>query len=138
MNAQTVLLYGQSLLLSGVAADLAEVPGLQVERARTWEEASHLLAERMPDVLIFDLTGDCESHVLPLLFKSPGMVMVGLDTEHNQAVLLSGRASQSLTLDQIRHIAAGERRGQGEEKAGKDETAELSVDHDARQGRVPQ
>jgi hypothetical protein len=89
-----------------------------VERARTWEEASHLLAERMPDVLIFDLAGDCESHVLPLLFKSPDMVLVGLDTEHNQAVLLSGRASQSLTLDQIRHIAAGERRGQGDEAVG--------------------
>ena len=113
MDARTVLLYGQSLLLSGVAADLAEVPGLQVERARTWEEASHLLAERMPHVLIFDLRGTCESHVLPLLFKDPHPVMVGLDTEHNQAVLVSGQAAQSLTLGQIRQIAAGERRGQG-------------------------
>jgi hypothetical protein len=106
-----VLLYGQSLLLSGVAADLAEVPGVQVERARTWAEADRVLVEHMPDVLIFDLIETRESHVLPLLLKDPHPVMVGLNTEHNQAVLLSGRAAQSLTLDQIRRFAAGEKRG---------------------------
>ena len=105
------------MLLSGVAADLAEVPGLQVERARTWAEADGVLVERMPDVLIFDLTETRESHVLPLLLEDPHPAMVGLDTEHNQAVLLTGRAAQSLTLDQIRPIAAGERRGRGEEDA---------------------
>ena len=86
--------------------------------SRQWADADRVLVERMPDVLIFDLTETRESHVLPLLLKDPHPVMVGLDTEHNQAVLLTGRAAQSLTLDQIRHIAAGERRGQGEENAG--------------------
>jgi hypothetical protein len=118
MSARTVLLYGQSLLLSGVAAGLAEVPGLQVEKSRTWAEAGQRLLEHMPDVLIFDLTETCECHILPLLLKDPHPVLVGLDTEHNQAVLISGRAAQSLTLGQIRQIAAGERRGQGEEDAG--------------------
>jgi hypothetical protein len=118
MNARTVLLYGQSLLLSGVAAGLAEAPGVQVERARTWAEAEQRLLEQMPDVLIFDLTETRESHVLPLLLRDPHPLMVGLDTEHNQAVLLSGRAAQSLTLDQIRQMVAGERQGQGEEKVG--------------------
>ena len=111
-------MFGQSLLLSAVAADLAEVPGLQVERARQWADADRVLVERMPDVLIFDLTETRESHVLPLLLKDPHPVLVGLDTEHNQAVLISGRAARSLTLGQIRQIAAGERRGQGEEDAG--------------------
>ncbi len=116
MNARTVLLYGQSLLLSGVAAGLAEVPGVQVEQARTWADAGQRLLEHTPDVLIFDLTGTSECHILPLLLKDPHPLMVGLDTEHNQAVLLSGRAAQSLTLGQIRQIVAGERemREQGE------------------------
>jgi hypothetical protein len=88
-----VLLYGQSLLLSGVAKALAKVPGLQVARARTWTDAGRMLAEKMPDVLIFDLKGTCEGHVLPLLLENPHPTMVGLDTEQNQAVLLSGRAA---------------------------------------------
>jgi hypothetical protein len=108
MNTRTVLLYGQSLLLSGLATGLAECPGLQVARAATWAEAGRLLAKRIPDVLIFDLTGTCESHVLPLLFENPNLVMVGLDTEHNQAVLVSGQEARSLTLKQIREIVGGE------------------------------
>jgi hypothetical protein len=104
MNARTVLLYGQSLLLSGVAAGLVKVPGLQVVRANTWEEASDLLAERMPHVLIFDLTDTCGSHVLPLLLETSHPIMVGLDTEHNQAVLLSGQLARSLTLAQLAAI----------------------------------
>ena len=116
-----VLLYGQSLLLAGVAAGLAELPGFQVERVSTWADADRMLAEQMPDVLIFELKGICESHVLALLLENPHPTMVGLDTERNQAVLLSGRVAQSLTLDQIRHIAAGERRGQGEENAGSEQ-----------------
>ena len=97
------------MLLSGVAAGLAEVPGLEVARASTWADADRLLAKRIPDVLIFDLTGPGESHVLPLLFKNPHLVMVGLDTEHNQAVLVSGQETRSLTLKQMRFIVEGER-----------------------------
>lgn len=118
MNTRTVLLYGQSLLLSGVAADLVEVPGLEVARATTWAEAGRLLATRIPDVLIFDLSGTCESHVLPLLFENPHLVMVGLDAEHNQAVLVSGQEARSLTLKQIRLIVEGESPGTRDEGRG--------------------
>jgi hypothetical protein len=116
MNSRTVLLYGQSLLLSGVAASLAECPGLHVARAATWAEASRLLAPpaRMPDALIFDLTDARESHILPLLFKSPDLILIGLDTECNRAVLLSGQEARSLTMNQIREIveeASNRRRG---------------------------
>ena len=101
MGERKVLLYGKSLLLSGVAVGLAGVPGLQVTRAVTWAHASRMLAEQMPDVLIFELKGICEGHVLALLLENPHPTMVGLDTERNQAVLLSGRAARSLTLDQL-------------------------------------
>ena len=101
MNARTVLLYGRSLLLSGVAAGLEMSPNLQVSRVTTWEEASLLLVDCMPDVLIFDLSDTRESHILPLLLKSPHPMMVGLDTEYNQAVLLSGRPARSLSLAQL-------------------------------------
>jgi len=104
MNSRTVLLYGRSLLLSGVAAGLGECSGLQVAQAATWAETCRLLAERIPDVLIFDLTDTCESHILPLLFKNPHLLLIGLDTAYNQAVLVSGQEAQSLTLDEIREI----------------------------------
>jgi hypothetical protein len=104
MTGRTVLLYGPSLLLSGVAASLEQCPDLHIMRAGAWTEASRLLAEHTPDVLIFDLTNACESHILPLLLTNRGILMIGLDAECNQAVLVSGQEARSLTLDQIREI----------------------------------
>jgi len=80
----------------------------------------------MPDVMIFDLTDACESHILPLLFKNPDLVMVGLDPECNQVMLVSGQEAQSLTLDQIREIAEA----RGDVKGGDAEHAQLNA-HEA-------
>ena len=110
MSARRVLLCGRSLLLSGVAASLAERPGLKVARAATWTEANRRLAPPagVPDTLIFDLTDANVSHILPLVLKNPGLLLIGLDPERNQAVLVSGQQARSLTLDQIREIVEGE------------------------------
>lgn len=101
------MLYGRSLLLCGVAASLEQCPNLHIMRAAAWTEASPLLAEHATDVLIFDLTGASESHILPLLLTNPGLLMIGLDAECNQAVLVSGQEARSLTLSQIREIVEG-------------------------------
>jgi len=81
-----------------------------VARAATWAEAGRRLAEGVPDVLIFDLTNSNESHILPLLLKNPDLLLIGLDTETNQAVLVWGQEAQSLTLNQIREIVEGKTR----------------------------
>lgn len=107
MSTRMVLLYGQSLLLSGVAASLRECPGLEVTHVMTWPEASRTLAEQVPDVLIFDMTYAYESHILPLLIKNPGIVLIGLDPEHNRAVLLGGQEARALTLERLREIVQG-------------------------------
>jgi len=105
MSVRTVLLYGRSLLLSGVAVGLVESPNLRVLEASTWVDVEALLADGAPDVIVFELTAANESHMLPLLFKNPQLMMVGLDVESNQAVLVSGHEARSLTVDQIRRIA---------------------------------
>ena len=107
MKKRTVFLYGQSLLLAGVAASLQKCPGLQVTHATTWAEASQLLAEQVPDVLIFDMTNANETHILPLLLKNPGLLLIGLDPEHNRAVLLGGQETRALTLEGLGDIVQG-------------------------------
>ena len=103
-------MYGRSLLLSGVAASLEQCPDLHIMRAGAWAEAGPLLAGHTPDVLIFDLTNASESHLLPLLLTNPGLLMIGLDAECNQAVLVSGQKAELLTLSEIREIAEGRTR----------------------------
>jgi hypothetical protein len=104
MNGRTVLLYGRSLLLAGIAASLEQSAGLRTVRAVTWSEVSRLLAEQPPDALIFDLANDCEGHILSLLLANPTMQLIGLDAERNRAVLVSGHEAQSLTLNQIEEM----------------------------------
>jgi hypothetical protein len=115
METRMVLLYGSSMLLSLVADSLTQCSELHVAQAGSWAQACRQLAEEPPDALIFDLTNGCESHILPLLLKNPSLLMIGLDTESNQAVLVSGQKAQSLTLHQIREIV-GERRGEAEKR----------------------
>lgn len=105
MSVRTVLLYGRSLLLSGVAASLLQGPNLRVLEAATWTEVEALLSETPPDVIVTELTAANDSRILPLLFKNPQLLVVGLDAESNQAVLVSGQEVRALTIDQIRHIA---------------------------------
>lgn len=108
MTPHTVLFFGGSLLLSLVADSLAQSPGLHVVRAATWVEASRLLAEHMPDALVFDLVNSHESHILPLLLNNRNLLLIGLDPEQNQAMLLSGQEARSLTLRQLEQIVRRE------------------------------
>lgn len=104
MIPRTVLLYGRSLLLSGVTASLEQSPDVHVTQVATWAEACRLLAGRVPDVLIFELTDASDSRILSLLFKHPELTLLGLDVECNQAILVSGQGTRSLTLDEIKAI----------------------------------
>lgn len=90
------------MLISLVAASLEQDLELCVEQAATWNEVSQVLDEHIPDVLIFDLKNPNESHILPLVFQNPHLMMIGLDVESDQAVLLSGKEVHSLTLKQIK------------------------------------
>jgi DNA-binding NarL/FixJ family response regulator len=104
-SIQKVFLYGNSLLLSGVAYSLAKQPGLQVFQAtQDWADAAPRLETMQPDVIIFDLAGQAESHFLPMLVHNPGLLLVGLDPEHSQAVMLSGQTVGPLTLDRMIQI----------------------------------
>jgi hypothetical protein len=104
MSERTVLFYGQSLLLSLVGVGIGERENLHLVRATTWAEVEALSAHRAPDVLIYDLAVASESHILPLLFRNPRLLLIGLDPETNRAVLLTGREAQSLTMAQMREI----------------------------------
>ncbi len=107
MFPRSILLFGRSLLLSLVTASLKQVPDLDVTHVVTWAEVQRLTMERIPDVLIFELDNSYESHILPLLLKAPHLRLIGLDSEHDQGLLLSGQRSQTLTMDQIREIIGG-------------------------------
>lgn len=104
MESRIVILYGPSMLLSLVTDSLEHSPDLRVYQAESWKEVETLIADTIPDVLVYDLAGAEESHILSLLFYVPALVLIGLDVEANQAVLLTGQSTGSLTLERVREM----------------------------------
>ena len=92
------------MLLSLMAASLAQCENLLVVRTSTWKEIDALAVDCIPDVLIYDLDTTSESHMLALLFKNPDLLLIGLDVECNRAVLLAGKETRSLTLERVKEI----------------------------------
>ena len=107
MERRTIVLYGQSMLLTLVAASISQSERLRVIQAESWQEVEALADDCPPDVLIYDLTGATEGLILMLLNRNPRLQLIGLDAEANRAVLITGRETCSLTLDLIKEIVQG-------------------------------
>lgn len=103
-----VLLYGNSLLISGLQASLGVVPGLELqqiephpeciyERIKTWQ----------PDVLILE-TGRLEnSFSLALLKAFPKIKLISLDIEEERFLVLSGSTSRKPTTEDLLKVITG-------------------------------
>jgi len=104
MPKKRIFLYGQSMLLSFVANNLAQCPNLSVTHESEWDGIMSQVATGTPDVLIYDPDSSSESAILPLLYENPNLLLIGLDVEANRAVLIAGKETTSLTLERIRQI----------------------------------
>jgi|MudIll2142460700_1097286.scaffolds.fasta_scaffold1042958_1 hypothetical protein len=107
MEKRTVILYGQSMLLSLVAGNLSRSPNLNINNEANWEEVAACAAKFAPDVLIYEMPCASESSILQLLNKYPRLLLIGLDLETNRAVLIAGQEAHSFTMDHIRAIVEG-------------------------------
>lgn len=92
------------MLVSLIAESLAQNEDLDAMQADTWEEVAALTADCIPDALIYDVGVVSDSHILPLLFKNPRLLLVGMDVETNRAVMVVGKETFSLTLDLLKEF----------------------------------
>jgi hypothetical protein len=101
---RTVFLYGQSMLLALVSSSLVQSASLNVIQLSTWDEIKTMPEDCIPDVLIYDLPAAAKGSILPLLFKNPNLLLIGLDVETNRALLIAGKETRILTLDLVKDI----------------------------------
>ena len=99
----TVVLYGNSLALSGVGASLEGHPEVQVLRLGATDRPSEGLLRLEPDVVVFDLA-TAQPDVVALLRQHPRVLPVGVDLEAHQAVVFTGRSSRALTADDLLRV----------------------------------
>ena len=83
------ILYGNSLILEGVRASLAALPGLEV-----LDQPLDIPLEpdqtKGPTTVIFDLEA-IQPDILLTLLQQPGLQLIGIDPETHQAQVWSGR-----------------------------------------------
>jgi hypothetical protein len=108
-GARNIIVYGDSLILEGIRADLSAHPGIRVllldatqelplDTIRTW----------CPAIFIFDLKAVRPDLQLALL-QQPGLLLVGIETETHQALILSSFQQPAHSVEDLLSIIQKEK-----------------------------
>ncbi len=101
-----VVLYGDSVVLTVVGASLKTCPALEVVNAYTPRGALRDLDALSPAAVVLDLGLVGTDFAFALLRDRPDLLLVGLDSEGDRLLVLSGRHARALsTADLVRLIA---------------------------------
>ena len=99
---QTVIVFGNSLLMSGIRASLQACAGLQV---LTVDAEVHDAVDRVgvlrPDVVLFDLGAAQRDFAMTLWKAQPDLLLIGVDLATNQALVLSGHRTRAYTTEDL-------------------------------------
>jgi hypothetical protein len=95
-NQRRVILYGDSLILEGVWANLKNHPALEViVLGQRLQKPSEELAAYAPATVILDLGAIQQDALLPLL-QRPDLLLIGIDPETHQALVWSGKQASAV------------------------------------------
>ena len=90
------ILYGNSLILEGVRAELAGDPSVDVIMLdQPLQEPLAELRLLKPAVIVFDLAAAQPDFPLAML-QQPGVLLIGIDPETHQALVWSGRQARAV------------------------------------------
>jgi hypothetical protein len=106
-DQQLVVLFGDSLLMDTVEANLAGNPQVGLIRIHpTVTDVAARLQAVGPDLVIVDLNAPQSGRVLPFLRDQPGVPLLGLDVTCGRAIVLSGRSYTPRTAGDLAHLIA--------------------------------
>jgi hypothetical protein len=123
-HIKKVLLYGNSLFITGLQSSLETEAGLEVRRvkARTGLLRKQLRAAP-PDTLILELGSLPGDFCLDLLKEFPRLKLIGLDTESNRLLDISVQQEAPLAAAELARLIRGredtETRGRGDTEKGR-------------------
>jgi hypothetical protein len=109
MPKQTVVLYGNSLIVSSIGASLQGCPGLQVlpvDPANP-DTNQHLLSFQ-PDIILFDLAAIQPDSLVALWKEQPRLLLIGVDQAKGSALVLSSQPARLVTTDDLLQVIAGQ------------------------------
>jgi DNA-binding NarL/FixJ family response regulator len=101
-DRQLIVLFGDSLLMDGVEASLADKQELDVIRVdATITNVGQHLKSIAPDLVIFDLDIPFSAQIVPLLQEQPGIPFIGLDAQCSEVIALSSQQYTALSANDL-------------------------------------
>lgn len=94
-----LILYGNSVFLAGIRAQLEQVPALElITLAAAQTNVVDWIRACQPQAVIFDLTLGYPDFALSLLHEQPGLLLIGVDPNSNQMLVLSGQQKRAVAV----------------------------------------
>ena len=104
-KTRTVVLYGNSLVVSSIAASLKDqAHWLLCQPDASAPDLAQQIRSLAPDVLVFDLASAHPDYAIALLKEHPRLLLIGVDVMNARMLVLSGQQSQALTIDDLTRV----------------------------------
>ncbi|MHC1729070.1 MAG: hypothetical protein AB9866_24250 [Syntrophobacteraceae bacterium] len=98
-------IYGSQLLMSAIGANLQENPEFEVQKIEgSIPDITSKPSTISPDVILFDLTATQPGFVIPLMHAHPATLLIGVDLANNKMLLLCGKESRLLTMEDLLQV----------------------------------
>jgi hypothetical protein len=105
VEVRVVALCGESLLIEGLEASLKDHAGVEIVVVDSSQPGTFQVLDKLsPDGIIFDLTPNQFSCVFAYLRTRRDLVLIGLDIEHDQALVLSGEWRRFPTVADLMQV----------------------------------
>ncbi len=102
---QTIVLYGNSLVVSTFGANLEGRPGLRLLRVDAGSPGVDQRLEAIqPDIVIFDLVTERAGFAVSLWKTLPGLLLIGVNPDRSELLVLSGRQQQVSCVEDLLSI----------------------------------
>jgi hypothetical protein len=116
-----VVLFGDSLLLDGIAVNLADenMPGA-IRMNSDVTDIRECLKTLQPALIIFELGAPHSSALLSLLSEQPGIQLMGLDLACSRLIVLNSQQYPTPTMNEVCQMVQARAGQQGHSSKGGD------------------
>lgn len=106
-TTRTVLLYGNSLMVTSIGATLLGRPGLHLVQATADAAAVVERLCSMPDAVIFDLVATPLDALLPFLRQQAAPLLLGLDLQSDRMFVVCGQQPIMQSAQELLRLISG-------------------------------
>lgn len=100
-----LVLYGNSMFLAGIRAELERLTPLRIITMATGcPDAAARIASLNPHIVLFDLSADQPGFAVSLLRRRPGLLLIGVDPSTDNLMVLSCQPAEALSMPDLVEI----------------------------------